>query len=124
MAHSRILSGPTGQLTFQLRSGDESVTTEAPMVTEESMPSVPPLNIHIPRERRDSDVVSVCGSAASKDINNLLCSSPPKNIPLPARSETDSVNQYLGKNLKTMGYNPEVWEDSKVSHPIPSQNQN
>ena len=37
--HSQILSGPTGQLTFQLRSGGSSETTEDLMVIEESMPS-------------------------------------------------------------------------------------
>ena len=122
-AHSRILSGPTGQLTFQLRSGDNSETKEDPMVTEESTPSVAPPNINVPRERLISDVGSVCGSSVSKDLTDLLCSSPTKNIPSPARSETDSVDLTLGNTFKKLGHNPILSDDSKVSTPVPSQNQ-
>ena len=70
--HSQILSGPTGQLTFQLRSGGSSETTEDLMVIEESMPSVTPTILNIPRERLTSEVESVGGDSVSKELTEYL----------------------------------------------------
>ena len=70
--HSRILSGPTGQLTFQLRSGDDSETTEDPMVVEENTLPVQPPNPNLIMERLQSNNDSASGSAPFTDINIKL----------------------------------------------------
>ena len=120
-AHTRVLSGPLGQLTFRLRSGDDDETTEELMVAEEGMLPVQPPNLNIPRERLQSDVGSLGGSAPSADIYDLLHSSPPKQIQSPARSETDSVYRALGETFTQMGHNPLILDNTSISTPFPSQ---
>ena len=77
--HGPVLSVPLGQLTFRLRSGDDSEeTTEDEIVVEETTSPVQPSNLHIPRERMQSDTASVSGSAPDTDIDAVLRTSPPK----------------------------------------------
>ena len=94
--HGQVLSGPFGQLTFCLRSGDNSEeTTEGEIVVEQIATPVQPSILQLPRERVQSDTVSISGSVPETDIDQLLSTSPAKTILSPARSETDSVNLVL-----------------------------
>ena len=118
-----MLSGPFGQLTFRLRSGDnsEETTEDTPVVEETATPTQPP-NLHLPRVRVPSDTVSISDSVPETDIDQLLHTSPDKLTLSPVRSETDSVNQTLGEKFTQMGPNsPVILDIANVSIPLPSQ---
>ena len=118
-----MLSGPFGQLTFRLRSGDNSEeTTEDETVVEQIATPVQPSILHLPRERVQSDTVSISGSVPETDIDQLLCTSPAKITLSPARSETDSVNLALGDKFNQVGpHSPTISDIATVSTSLSSQ---
>ena len=118
-----MLSGPFSQLTFHLRSGDDSEeTTEDKIVVEQIATPVQPSILHLPRERVQSDTVSIGGSAPETDIDQLLCTSPTKITLSPARSETDNVNLALGDKFNQPGPpSPIILDIANVSTSLSSQ---
>ena len=123
--HSCVLSGPFGQLTFRLRSEDngeepiECVTVEDKNIS----PVLPPV-LHIARERAPSEPASLGSNVTEAEIEGLLCSptKPSKTITSRTVSETDSVDQSIGTQLKKLGpYKPTVSDTANVSTPFPSQ---
>ena len=80
-----------------------------------------PPNLHLPRDRLQSETGNVSRSVPASDTYELLHSSPPQKILSPARSETDSVYQTLGENFTQLGPYPVNLDTSSVSTPIPSQ---
>ena len=120
-----MLSGPFGQLTFRLRSEDngeeptECVTVEDEIVS----PVVPPV-LHIARVRAPSQPASLGSNMPEAEIEGLLCSPTKSSKTLTSRtfSETDSVDQSIGTQLKKLGpYKPTVSDTANVSTPLPSQ---
>ena len=83
------------------------------MEDEESNPTVPAIQMEL-------DNASVGESHPFMDMSVL---DSPQPIPSPVRSETDSVDQALGPNFISMGYDPEIWAAAKAAYPnSPSQN--
>ena len=123
--NSQVLSGPFGQLTFRLRSEDNSEeTTEDEIVVEQNATPMQPSTLHLPREWVQSDTVSSSSSVPETDVDQLLGprSSPTKTTPSPARSETDSVNLVLGDKFNQLGpHSPRISDIANVSTPLPSQ---
>ena len=87
------------------------------MVIKESMPSVTPPNINIPRERLTSEVESVGGDSVSNELTKFLLDGTSDNV------QTDSVKQHLGSNLKKMGPSSTTSDDTIVAIPTSSQNE-
>ena len=84
------------------------------MEDEESNPPVPAIQMEL-------DNSSVGESNPIMDM--CLLDSPTKTLPSPVRSKTDSVDQVLGPNFNSMGYDPDTWAAAKAAYPnYPSQN--
>ena len=104
----RILSGPVGQLTFRLRSGDDNGTTVELMHMDETVSPVSKIKI-VPTCEELLDDSSVNESNASIDTD-LLDSSNTTLTPLsPAGSETESFTNTLGHQFQLLGCANEDW---------------
>ena len=74
----------------------------------------------VPKERVQSDTVSISGSVPETDVDQLLGprSSPSRTTHSPALNETDSVNQVLGEKFQPTGSSqPLNFGYSKCIHP-------
>ena len=123
--HSRVLSGPFGQLTFKLRSDDpgEETTGREAVVDENATPVVPVPALHLARSRVGSEPVTLGSSVPETEIDGLL-ESPhlsSKTLINRSMSETDSVELCLGTQFQQMGNKPTFPGAANVSTPLPSQ---
>ena len=123
--HSCVLSGPFGQLTFRLRSednGEEPI--EYVIVEDENVSPVQPPVLHIARARAPSEPASLGSSVPEAEVDGLLCSptKPSKTTISRTVSETDSVDQAIGKKFNKLGpHMPTILDTANVSNPLPSQ---
>ena len=120
-----MLSGPFGQLTFCLRSEDNSEeTTECEIVEDENVSPVQPPVLHIARARVPSEAASLGSSVPEAEAELVLLSSPtiPSQTNSQTFSKTDSVDQAIGTQFNKLGSNkPTVLDTATVSNPLPSQ---